>query len=157
MVAVLFYFAVTTENFVLKNVADPAVKVNVRGGQVALGFATTAPSPLDEPGQEVHTIGTANEVPIPRTAGLRRRSSTTLQSRDVIHSFWVPDFLFKRDVFPDPKANNSQNVFPEQHRQSRSHGRRRCAELCGTSLVDELKVRGVPRNVYLTIFASGNR
>ena len=28
-------------------------------------------------------------------------------SRDVIHSFWVPELLFKRDVFP----GNVRNVF----------------------------------------------
>ena len=26
-------------------------------------------------------------------------------SKDVIHSFWVPEFLFKRDVIPMPKPN----------------------------------------------------
>ena len=35
----------------------------------------------------------------------------TIASNDVIHSFYVPEFLFKRDVFPMPEKNDTDNVF----------------------------------------------
>jgi cytochrome c oxidase subunit II len=52
-----------------------------------------------------------------------------LTSQDVIHSFWVPELLFKRDVFP----GNIRNVFEvtiQVDKEGRYVGR--CAELCGT-------------------------
>ena len=33
-------------------------------------------------------------------AGWRRSRASNLTSSDVDHSFWVPDFLFKRDAIP---------------------------------------------------------
>ena len=48
-------------------------------------------------------------------------------SRDVIHSFWVPELLFKRDVFP----GNVRNVFEVTIDQEGAYVGR-CAELCGT-------------------------
>src|SRR5699024_6426386 len=54
-----------------------------------------------------------------------------LRSTDVIHSFWVPEFLFKRDVFPHPEKNDQENVFQNTiDREGAFVGR--CAELCGT-------------------------
>ena len=48
-------------------------------------------------------------------------------SKDVIHSFWVPELLFKRDVFP----GNVRNTFEVTlDKTGRYVGR--CAELCGT-------------------------
>jgi cytochrome c oxidase subunit 2 len=48
-------------------------------------------------------------------------------SRDVVHSFWVPELLFKRDVFP----GKLRNVFEVTiDREGAYVGR--CAELCGT-------------------------
>ena len=34
----------------------------------------------------------------------------TQHSNDVIHSFWIPEFLFKRDVFPLPNVNDQDNT-----------------------------------------------
>jgi cytochrome c oxidase subunit II len=44
----------------------------------------------------------------------------------------VPEFLFKRDVMPNPKANNSDNTFQisEIHQTGAFVGR--CTEMCGT-------------------------
>jgi len=49
-----------------------------------------------------------------------------LTSNDVIHSFWVPAFLYKMDVFP--QRVNSFEVTPQ--REGTYVGK--CAELCGT-------------------------
>ncbi len=66
-------------------------------------------------------ITTANElyVPVDRTIDLR------MVSDDVIHSFWVPQFAAKRDVFPNRETRMWFNAevtgeFPGQ-----------CAEFCG--------------------------
>lgn len=48
-----------------------------------------------------------------------------LESRDVIHSFWVIDFLYKKDMFPG--KTNYMSFVPE--REGTYEGK--CAELCG--------------------------
>ena len=147
LVAILFYFAVTTENFVLKNVADPDVKVNVTAFKWGWDFSYDGTKSPDDPSQEVHTVGTATEVPI-LMLPVKETIQYTLQSKDVIHSFWVPDFLFKRDVFPDPAANNTQNVFQNSINNAGAMVGR-CAELCGTYHSSmNFEVRGVPVDVY---------
>ncbi len=155
MVAVLFYFAVTTENFVLKKVADPAVSVNVTGFKWGWDFSydnTKAPgapacTTADPNACLVHTVGTATEVPI-LILPVNKVVDYELMSKDVIHSFWVPDFLMKRDVFPDPAANNTDNHFQNSiDNPGAMVGR--CAELCGTYHSSmNFEVRGVPQAVY---------
>ena len=51
-------------------------------------------------------------------------------SADVIHSFWVPEFLFKLDVIPG-NENGRNNVFEVTVRKEGAYVGR-CAELCGT-------------------------
>ena len=48
-----------------------------------------------------------------------------LEARDVIHSFWVVDFLYKKDMFPG--KTNYMSFVPE--REGTYAGK--CAELCG--------------------------
>jgi len=48
-----------------------------------------------------------------------------LQSRDVIHSFWVVDFLYKKDMIPGHP--NSMYFIPEKIGEYSG----KCAELCG--------------------------
>lgn len=48
-----------------------------------------------------------------------------LESRDVIHSFWIIDFLYKKDMYPG--KTNVMSVIPE--REGTYAGK--CAELCG--------------------------
>ena len=54
-----------------------------------------------------------------------QRIQFDLTSRDVIHSFWVPMFLYKLDVIPG--VDNKFQVVP--HRLGSFKGK--CAELCG--------------------------
>ena len=53
--------------------------------------------------------------------------SFDLYSADVIHSFWVPAFLFKMDVVPGRQKQNHFTLTPD--RSGTFDGR--CAELCG--------------------------
>ena len=47
-------------------------------------------------------------------------------------AFWVPEFLFKRDVFPDPEANHSDNIFQVSEIDQTGAFVGRCTEMCGT-------------------------
>src|SRR5690606_19228318 len=48
-----------------------------------------------------------------------------LRSRDVIHSFWIIDFLYKKDMFIG--HDNSWSFIPTRE----GHYEGKCAELCG--------------------------
>ena len=50
----------------------------------------------------------------------------------MIHSFYIPDFLFKRDVFPQPKVNDQDNVWTITGIDQEGAFVGRCAELCGS-------------------------
>jgi cytochrome c oxidase subunit II len=50
----------------------------------------------------------------------------TVTSRDVIHSFWIPELRFKRDLFPD-----RQEVFDLRFPKAVSFLGGRCAVYCG--------------------------
>ena len=145
MVGVLFYFTVTTENFVLDKDDDPAVTIDVTAFKWNWDFGyrdTTVPG-----GGEVHTIGTSEEVPI-LVLPANQVIQYELRSKDVIHSFWTIDFLFKRDVFPYPEQNQSENVFQNTIDETGAFVGR-CAELCGTyHSAMNFEVRSVPQGVY---------
>src|SRR4029078_9644180 len=51
-----------------------------------------------------------------------------LQSPDVIHAFYVPQFLFKRDVVPG-RTNSFEFTLNDDDAGGTFHGQ--CAELCG--------------------------
>jgi cytochrome c oxidase subunit II len=69
-----------------------------------------------------YNLTTANEIHIPvgRTVSLRMGSS------DVIHSFWVPQFAAKRDVF----GNRETRMWFKAEVDGEYPGQ--CAEFCGT-------------------------
>ncbi len=80
---------------------------------------------------EVETLGTTEEVPV-----LVLPSQTPIQfdlaSGDVAHSFWIPEFLFKRDAFAHPEANQQQRSFQVEAIEEEGAFVGRCAEMCGT-------------------------
>ncbi len=80
---------------------------------------------------KVETVGTSTEIPV-LVLPKGKRIEFQIASADVIHGFWVPEFLFKRDVMPDPKANNSDNVFQVSEIQETGAFVGRCTEMCGT-------------------------
>ncbi|PXY27255.1 cytochrome c oxidase subunit II [Prauserella muralis] len=129
MVCVLFFFTATTESRVLAKEADPDVVVDVTAFQWNWEFAY--PEEAKTPnGQPVSTVGSSTEIPL-LVLPTDRTIEYRLRSTDVIHSFWVPEFHFKRDVFPYPEKNNQDNVFQNSiDREGAFVGR--CAELCGT-------------------------
>ena len=80
---------------------------------------------------KIETVGTAEEIPI-LVLPVGKRIEFQQASADVIHSFWIPDFLFKRDVFPNPAANHSDNVWQVSEIEKTGAFVGRCAEMCGT-------------------------
>ena len=80
---------------------------------------------------KVETVGTSTEIPV-LVLPAGKRIEFQLASADVIHGFWVPEFLFKRDVMPDPAANHSVNVFQVEQINRTGAFVGRCAEMCGT-------------------------
>jgi cytochrome c oxidase subunit 2 len=82
------------------------------------------------------TVGSDNEIPvlvIPRGETVQ----IIEHSEDVVHSFWVPEFLFKRDVIPYGTAQQQAQSKLADNRfefTATSDGSfvGRCAELCGT-------------------------
>jgi cytochrome c oxidase subunit II len=146
MVAVLFYFTVTTENYVLKKDAKADVTIDVTAQKWAWDFGYEGTQVVNV-GGEVHTIGTSTEVPL-LVLPVGKTIEYHLASKDVIHSFWVPDFLFKRDVFPDPAQNGTDNVFQNKIEKTGAFVGR-CAEFCGTyHSAMQFEVRSVPSDIY---------
>ena len=140
IVVVLFYFTVTTQNYVLAEEPEDEVGVNVDvlafqwnwqftyNAYVSADGRTMVPRTSD--GELVTTTGSTTEIPL-LVLPTKSTIHYNLRAKDVIHSFFVPEFHFKRDVFPYPEKNNQDNTFQNSiDREGSFVGR--CAELCGT-------------------------
>jgi len=80
---------------------------------------------------KVETLGTSTEIPV-LVLPSDKRIEFRIASADVIHGFWVPEFLFKRDVMPNPKANNADDNFQVTEINQTGAFVGRCTEYCGT-------------------------
>jgi cytochrome c oxidase subunit 2 len=139
IVAVLFYYSATAQNYVMAKKADPDVTIDVMAFQWNWEFdypqhqvkgATGQPEPgPDGKPQIVRTVGSSAEIPL-LVLPAGKTIQYNLHSNDVIHSFYVPQFHFKRDVFPNPEANNQDWSFQNVIDTPGSFVGR-CAELCG--------------------------
>jgi len=54
-----------------------------------------------------------------------------LASADVIHSFWIPEFIYKLDAFPQPDRNQQLSMFQIEGIEREGAFVGRCAEMCG--------------------------
>ncbi|MGY1827140.1 MULTISPECIES: aa3-type cytochrome oxidase subunit II [unclassified Blastococcus] len=127
IIAGLFFFTVNTQNQVRQISPDPDEVIAVNAFKWNWQFVY--PNTNGPDGDPVDTVGTSTEIPIlvvPTDRSLRFE----LASADVIHSFWVPEFLFKLDVIPG-NENGRDNVFEVTVREEGAYVGR-CAELCGT-------------------------
>jgi cytochrome c oxidase subunit 2 len=77
------------------------------------------------------TVGSQNEIPV-LVVPVNRTVQIVEHSLDVIHSFWVPEFLFKRDVIPYGNKSTARDNRFEFTATSTGSFVGRCAELCGT-------------------------
>lgn len=120
IVGVLFFYTVRDESSELRR---PAVVDHV-DTVVAYRFAWTFQYNDAIDGKTVYDVGTNTQLPVlwlPQGQSVQYK----LISNDVIHSFWVPAFLFKMDVIP-----GRENTF---YRTAETIGEYpgRCSELCG--------------------------
>lgn len=116
IIGVLFFYTAVSENKVNKLTKDPDVHIGVVGFQWNWQF-----NYLDEKVQVTGEPPKGATLYLPVNEKIR----FTETSPDVIHSFWIPDFLFKRDVIPG--RINSFEITPTQVGTYVG----RCAELCG--------------------------
>lgn len=123
---VLYMFAIswTTLTRVDAVSAQPDVKIHVLAGQFQWQFQY-----LDANGKPLATqtrpIGEGGGMAVP----VGQKVYVTLQSDDVIHAWYVPRFLFKRDVLPG-QINHFE--FTVNQDEAGQVFRGQCAELCGT-------------------------
>jgi cytochrome c oxidase subunit 2 len=161
IVAALFVVSWQTLNVVDTRTADPDLKIRAVAGQFqwqfdympdtyttvkdANGNVPPAPDPLFS--QFVPTGADGGlVVPTGRTVQLY------LTSNDVIHAFYVPQFLFKRDVVP---GRINQFDFKVDDKDAGQTFRGQCAELCGTGhaimLFDVHALSGSDFDAWLTL------
>jgi len=127
-VAVFFYFTARDENAIDKLTPNPDVTVEVVGFQWDWQFNylssaddKTARTIAQVTGDNAHGNRATLELPAGETVRFK------LVSPDVIHAFWVPNFLFKRDVVPG--RTNQFEVTIKPDKLGTYIGR--CTELCG--------------------------
>lgn len=116
IVAVLFGFTYATQRDVTALSERPDVRIEVTGFQWGWRFHYLA--------EGVTVVGTADDPPT-MVLPLDGTAQLILRSPDVIHSFYVPEFLVKRDAIPG--VDNRIDVTPT--RAGRFGGL--CAEFCG--------------------------
>jgi cytochrome c oxidase subunit 2 len=127
IIAALFFFTVVVQNRVQDRSANPDVTVAVNAFKWNWQFVYPETAGAD--GEPVSTVGSSDEIPI-LVLPVDQTVRFDLASADVIHSFWVPEFLFKLDVIPG-NENGVDNVFEMTIREQGAFVGR-CAELCGT-------------------------
>jgi cytochrome c oxidase subunit 2 len=155
IIAVLFFYTVTVQNRVQQRSDDPDVTIAVNAFKWNWQFVysdTTA----SNGGEPVSTVGSTDEIPI-LVVPVDQTIRFELASADVIHSFWVPEFLFKLDIIPG-NENGRDNVFEVTVRETGSYVGR-CAELCGTYHAfmnfEVRSVSGADYQAYLAARQSG--
>jgi cytochrome c oxidase subunit 2 len=144
MVALLFFYTARLESAQMDVSQRPDVTINVVAKQWNWDFnyvdagtfeASTMVALTGKPG----VAATLPALYLP----VNKRVEFVLTSRDVIHSFWVPQFLRKLDVIPG-KVNRFQ-VVPTEIGTFQG----KCAELCGayhSAMLFQVKV--VSQAVY---------
>ncbi len=127
MVAVIFFYTARDEAALMDTSAKPDVRINVVAKQWSWDFnyvdanvyETGVHSELNPKGGVVGTPQPVLYLPV------NKRVEFILNSRDVIHSFWVPAFLQKLDIVPG--KTNKLHITATQVGEYQG----KCAELCG--------------------------
>jgi cytochrome c oxidase subunit 2 len=144
MVGVLFRF--TAEDIAsIRDVSEkPDVTIEVFGKQWSWDFNYVDDNTYTAGVQAKLTGETGVEEQLPTLyLPVNERVEFHLKSRDVIHSFWIPAFLYKEDVVPG--RENVFQVIPQKEGTYQG----KCAELCGeyhASMLFNVKV--VSREEY---------
>ncbi|KRE82823.1 aa3-type cytochrome oxidase subunit II [Arthrobacter sp. Soil764] len=131
MVLVFFYFTDRDQQAIDDRSQPADVVVDVRGKQWAWDFnyksGDVIQEDVHEAGVQAHLTGnTIDKEQLPTLyLPVNKSVDLELNARDVIHSFWVPAFLQKRDMIPG--KTNYIRFTPTK--EGTYDGK--CAELCG--------------------------
>ncbi|MDP8904420.1 MAG: cytochrome c oxidase subunit II [Chloroflexota bacterium] len=118
VVALLFVATVDALARIEERVEQPAVEIDVIGFQWQWQFDYPNTTP------PLSFIGAGREGPV-MALPVNERVRIRLHAQDVIHSFYVPEFLYKRDVIP-----GRVNEFDVVVHEPGTYGGQ-CAEFCG--------------------------
>ncbi len=136
IIAFLFYFTARDQNDINKLTKNPDVTVHVVGFQWSWQFAYDKVNGQDGNLQITGRPGEPPQLVLP--VGERIRFVET--SPDVIHSFWVIPFLFKRDVIPGRTNEFEVTITKAGTFQGK------CTEYCGLDHARMLfTLKAVPR------------
>ncbi|MEO6144464.1 MAG: cytochrome c oxidase subunit II [Dermatophilaceae bacterium] len=126
MIAVLFFYTARDEAALLDTSKKPEVTINVVGKQWSWDFNYVDAGTFESgsPAELTGKPGVAATLPT-LYLPVNKRVEFVLTARDVIHSFWVPQFLMKMDMIPG-QVNRFQ-VKPTEIGTFQG----KCAELCG--------------------------
>ncbi|WP_240777197.1 cytochrome c oxidase subunit II [Nonomuraea basaltis] len=129
MVSVFFFFTARDSERLARVDGDATVKVKVEAFQWSWRFTTTVDGKPLQPvaGLPVNDYRSGPQLVLP----VNKKIEFDLSSDDVIHSFWVPEFLFKRDVIPGIPEDNPGRKFEITTLGRTGVFAGRCAELCG--------------------------
>ena len=135
VILVLGFFAFTARDQTILETQydDPDVCITAIGKQWAWDFQYNG-NDCEDPSDAVWTMGVQaqtdaegnviNEVP-ELVLPVNQKVTLKLESRDVIHSFWIIDFLYKKDMYPG--RDNYWSFEPTKEGEFVG----KCAELCG--------------------------
>ena len=146
IVIIMFVFSFNTLGVVDAVSKTPDVKIHAIAAQFQWSFDY-----YDGSGQKLFTetvattdLGGGMAVPVGQDIQL------DLESKDVIHAFYVPRFLFKRDVVPGMVNRFDFTIDADEAGQT---FRGQCAELCGTGhrlmLFDVIAMTEADYNAWL--------
>jgi cytochrome c oxidase subunit 2 len=149
----LFWRTVVVEDYVNVETPNPDVVVQVDAFKWNWQFEY-----LKDHGQQtmytadgktpLSTVGSNDEIPV-LVIPVGETVRFVEHSEDVIHAFWVPEFIFKRDVIPYGTSDTSRDNQFEITATTTGSYVGRCAELCGTYHSQmNFEVRIVQPDVY---------
>lgn len=152
MVAVLFFYTDQVQRSVDEPHDDPDLNVEIYGKQWAWDWNYTYTA---DDGTEYEVHNSSVQAQLTGEEGVEETLPTIylpvdhdiqfdLKSRDVIHSFWVPAFLQKRDMVP----GRTSHIYLTPQEEGTFEGK--CAELCGeyhSAMLFNVEV--VPEDVFV--------
>ena len=118
-----FFIQTATDMGAIEAPVKSDYRIEVVGKQWSWDFNYTNDNRYDS-GIQYQGDGTEAELPT-LYLPVNKTVEIDLTSRDVIHSFWVIDFLYKKDVFPG--RINKMYITPQVVGEYKG----KCAELCG--------------------------
>jgi cytochrome c oxidase subunit 2 len=128
LILVIGFFAFTAKTMsdIEKPTPNPDVTIEVIGKQWSWDFNYTNANVFEAGIQSQFEGELGSEAALPTLyLPVNKTVQIDLRARDVVHSFWVIDFLYKKDVFP----GHTNHMYFTPTKVGTYKGK--CAELCG--------------------------